>query len=266
MKTVLNHKGFTLAEMAIALAISSIAMTLIYATFNTQRLAFTTQQQTAVMQQNIRSAMSFVETEIRMAGFEGFDTATMMPRNTGTGIIAANAATFVFSADFDDNGSLDAGDTITYTLSGNTLTRNSEIMAYDIEAVGFAYAFEDSADADNDLELSNGEIIWAIDQDGDGVLDRSLDTSGDGVVDISDSAAGTDLNTMIDDDGDSLGNISIDRIRTVRIWILARTRAPIKGYADTSSYKVGTQVVFKNDGFRHNLLTSTIKCRNLGLM
>jgi len=265
MKTILNHKGFTLAEMAVALAISSIAMTLIYATFNTQRLAFTTQQQTAVMQQNIRSAMSFVETEVRMAGFEGFDTATMMPRNTGAGITIANAATFEFSADFDDDGSL-AGDTITYTLSGNTLTRNGVVMAYDIEAVGFAYAFEDSADADNNLEMSNGEIIWAIDQDGDGVLDRSLDTSGDGVVDINDAAAGTALNTMTDDDGDPLGNISIDRIRTVKIWILARTRAPIKGYTDTSSYKVGTQVVFKNDGFRHNLLTSTIKCRNLGLM
>ena len=266
MKPILNNKGFTLAEMAMALAISSIAMTLIYTTFNSQRQAFITQQQTAVMQQNIRSAMSFVENEIRMAGFVGFDTATLMQRNTGAGIITANSTTFVFSADFDDDGSLDAGDTITYALSGNTLTRNGQIIAYDIEAMGFAYAFEDSTDTDSNLEMTNNEIIWAIDQDGDGVLDRSLDTTGDGIVDINDATGGSDLSTMTDDDGEPLSNISVDRIRVVRVWILARTRSAIKGFSDTSSYKVGSQIVFKNDGFKHNLLTSTIKCRNLGIL
>jgi type IV pilus assembly protein PilW len=266
MKTILNNKGFTLAELAVGIAISGIAMTLIFTTFNTQRQTFITQQHTAVMQQNIRSAMSFVENEIRMAGFDGFDPATQTKNNTGAGIEVAETNRFRFSADFDDDGALGADETITYALVGNTLIRNGVVIAYDIEAVGFGYAFEDSTDPDGSLEMINNEIIWAVDQDGDGFLDRALDTTGDGVVDINDAAAGTALNTMTDDDGDTLTNVPIDRIRAVRVWILARTRSAIQGFADTNSYKVGNQVVFRNDGFKHNLLTSTIKCRNLGVL
>ena len=266
MQTTLNDKGFTLAELVVGLGISLIAMTLIFTTFNTQRRTFISQQQTAVMQQNIRSAMSFIENEVRMAGFEGFDTATLMKRNLDAGIITASPNNFVFSADFDDDGALGADDTITYALTGNNLTRNGIVIAYDIEAMGFAYAFEDSADTDSNLEMSNNEIIWAVDLDNDGILDRSLDTSGDGIVDINDAAGGRALSTMTDDDGDSLGNITIDRVRAVRVWILARTHKALADFNDTRSYKVGDQVVYRNDGFRHNLLTSTIKCRNLGIL
>jgi len=60
-------------------------------------------------------------------------------------------------------------------------------------------------------------------------------------------------------------NVAMSRIRAVRIWILARTRVPRPGYTDNSTYKVGRRVITASDNFRRRLLTTTVKCRNMGI-
>lgn len=129
-----------------------------------------------------------------------------------------------------------------------------------IEAVSFAYAFDndgnywiDFVDGNNDGVQDAGEsTIWAVDTDADGFLDTSLDTNNDGVIDINDNAAGTAL----------LSTVSLENIRSVQIWILARVPFEDKEYVDNNTYVMGNKRIVKNDGFRRRLLHTTIRCRN----
>ena len=59
--------------------------------------------------------------------------------------------------------------------------------------------------------------------------------------------------------------VSYDRIRAVRIWILARTRNPLRGEAITKNYVVGDKIVNITDNYQYRLLTATVMCRNLGI-
>jgi len=64
-----NSKGVTLIELLIALVLSAILTGGIYRTFIHQQKSYTTREQVADMQQNVRVAINRVMREIRMAGF-----------------------------------------------------------------------------------------------------------------------------------------------------------------------------------------------------
>jgi type II secretory pathway pseudopilin PulG len=135
-------------------------------------------------------------------------------------------------------------------------------FAENIEAVAFAYAFDDDADNQLDVIPATTDIIWAFDSDDNG-----------------------DLDTIVYDDGSTepvtnhlAANVPLSSIRSVRIWLLARTRAPIRDYDDTATYVVGNLVIDARDsnrdgnplgdapnGYKRRLLTTTVLCRNLGL-
>ena len=69
---ITNHlKGVTLIELLIALGISSILIAGIYRVFIYHQRVYTTQEQFADMQQNVRVAINKMIREIRMAGFGG---------------------------------------------------------------------------------------------------------------------------------------------------------------------------------------------------
>jgi hypothetical protein len=51
----------------------------------------------------------------------------------------------------------------------------------------------------------------------------------------------------------------------VRVWILARTRNPLRGSAGPKNFIVGDKPINRNDNFKYRLLTTTIKCRNMGI-
>jgi len=65
----INSKGVTLIELLIALVLSAILTGGIYRTFIHQQKSYTTREQVADMQQNVRVAINRVMREIRMAGF-----------------------------------------------------------------------------------------------------------------------------------------------------------------------------------------------------
>jgi hypothetical protein len=93
-------------------------------------------------------------------------------------------------------------------------------------------------------QLDPGEEIWAYDSPTVGAV--GLDTN---------NATGGVLATTV----------SYDRIRAVRIWILARTRNPIRETAKTKNFVVGDKNINVTDNFQYRLLTATVKCRNLGI-
>jgi type IV pilus assembly protein PilW len=285
-----NKKGFTLVELLVAMAITGIVAGAIFTTFQSQQKSYLVQDQITEMQQNLRAAMDIMVREIRMAGYSqgapGFGITDICPRDKTYNVdvtITGNGA-FEFTADFDDNGTLSGGETISYSIYDfpvatpdgiNDLGRNSgggrQLVAENIEALGFAYAFD--ADGDGILDTynvgGNEQVIWAIDSDGDNDLDRNLDTNGDGDIDENDGP-GPGGNSPIA--GTAIPNVAPQDIRAVRIWMLARTRHRDNKFLNTKTYTIGNKVItpntdadLNNDNFRMRLLETTVKCRNMGL-
>lgn len=149
----LGQRGFTLIELLIAMAIALVLMTGIYTTYRSQHKAYVVQDQMAQMQQNLRAAMYFFESDVRMAGYEG---------NTGLnlGITTAGADNIEFNllgdneCNPDENGNpvriaYDVYNSATY--GGSTLGRkcagaNREPIAPFIEILDFTYLKADGAE------------------------------------------------------------------------------------------------------------------------
>ena len=149
MKAILNSKkGFTLIELMVALAATSILAACIWATYITQLKSHITQQQIVEMQQNLRAAMQLIEREVRMAGYD--------PRRTaGAEITTMLGNTISFNMDLTQNGDVsDPNEHICYALTTdgagnqflgrdgnvvNPLTPNLQPLAENIDALNFVY-------------------------------------------------------------------------------------------------------------------------------
>ncbi len=280
-----NKKGFTLVELLIAMAITGIVAGAIFTAFQSQQKSYLIQDQVTEMQQNLRAAMDIMVRDIRMAGYSqgtpGFGITDIRPMDktyTMDVTITGNGA-FEFTADFDDNGTLSGDETISYSiydfpvLTGgngiNDLGRNSgggrQLVAENVEALGFAYAFD--ADGDGILDTynvgGNDQVIWAVDSDGDNDLDLNLDINSDGDIDENDGpgAGGNGLIVGAPD----IADVAPQDIRAVRIWMLAKTGHGDKSFLNTKTYTVGIKVITPNNNLRMRLLATTVKCRNMGL-
>ncbi len=184
---------------------------------------------------------------------------------------------FPKKADRNRDGIADAG--ATQLKRGYGRSALNQPVAENIQAVAFAYAFDadetGSTVDDGRLDLAGNHIIWAYDSDGNGDLDTALDTNRDGRINARDDA-----------DGDGVLNdlllekpVSLDRIRAVRLWLLARSRTVLRAYSDRKTYIVGNKVIIpgdtngngivdngdKPDRYKRNLLAATVYCRNMGL-
>jgi type IV pilus assembly protein PilW len=93
-------------------------MTAIYSVYAAQQKSYLTQEQVTAMHQNLRSAMYYMEREIRMAGCDPTGEA-------GAGIVTANANLLRFTEDTrgkddtdpPDGDTGDANEDITYSLA-----------------------------------------------------------------------------------------------------------------------------------------------------
>jgi type IV pilus assembly protein PilW len=210
-----SKRGYTIVELMVAIAISGIFMGTIYSAYTSQQRATLGQEQVSAMQRNLRSAMYFMEKEIRMAGCDptGLTTA---------GIVQANANLMEFKADMDGDGTIATDEHITYSLPGADLIRNGGRIAENIDALNFVYL--DGESPPNVLNPNK-----------------------------------TDVSTT-----------SIPDIRSVQVTVVARTGKADRKYTDSTSYqnKIGDPI-FTPTGdavhFRRKLLSTSIKCRNLGL-
>ena len=281
---ILNHNkmskssksnGFTLIELLVAMAITGIVAGAIFTAFQSQQKSYLIQDQVTEMQQNLRAAMDIMVRDIRMAGYD--------PTQSSGASISTNSTGIMIQVTMDINSDSDCSDSnenITYGFSNANDANADGIadagaanlgrkvggggfqpLAENIEALGFAYAY--STGTTGKLATSpNGHVIWAVDTDGNGNWDN-LDTSDDGNITAADGP-GTGNNGIIN--GSDTG-IAVDTslIRAVRIWILARTAMPDPNFRNTNTYVVGENVITPNDGFRRRLLSTTVKCRNMGI-
>ena len=267
MTLIKNNKGFTLIEILVALTIDFVVLAGIYAAFYSQQKSHVKEQQVVDAQQNVRGAADFMTREIRLAGMQRLTAGA-------AGILTAGPYSIQFTLDRDEDDSVlgldenliyqfEAGadaaplDGIADTGSGqivrvSTNSANFAPIANDIHAIAFAYAYDNNQDGELDFvdaapfndQLDPGEEIWAYDSPD--LATVGLDTN---------NATGAALTTAI----------SLDRIRAVRIWILARTRNQLRGPPRTKSYMVGDKPINITDNYQYRLLTTTVKCRNLGI-
>jgi prepilin-type N-terminal cleavage/methylation domain-containing protein len=219
-----NKGGYTIVELMVAIAISGIFMGTIYSAYTSQQRATLGQEQVSAMQRNLRSAMYFMEREIRMAGCDPTGNAKIDVAGSlvPPGIIQANASLMEFAADADGDGTIATNERIIYSLSGANLQRNGQRIAENIDAVNFVYL-----DGDSPPQPLNP-----------------------GMTDVSES--------------------SIPDIRSVQVTVVARTGKEDRRYTDSTSYQNKiSDPIFTPSGdavyFRRKVLSTNIKCRNLGL-
>lgn len=271
----LNKGGFTLVELLVAMAITGIVMASVYYTYYSQQKSYVTQEQIVAMQQNLRAAIFDMGREIRMAGCDpkvsgNFGITDIRLKDIDDNLDVNGNSSLEFTIDRDESGGAvgSGNETVYYCIcdcpvtdpDGKTdLARRygsggRQLLAENIEALGFAYAFDNNGDGQMDT-TGAGNTIWAIDSDNDNDLDVNLDTNDDGIIDINDNPAGAAL----------ASDVNRTRIRAIRIWLLARTELEDRGFRDARTYVIANQRITPNDSFRRRLLTTSVKCRNMGL-
>ena len=259
-KTSQHSNGFTLIEVLVAMVVSMMVLGAVGTAFFGMQTTALNVDQRSNMALNSRGAMYLIEDSVRLMGFN--------PQRDISGNNIVNTATGAFLS-FNRNDLADpinaADDTITIGLNAaddtgrdgfadngvTSLVIDGGNVADDIEAIRFAYAYDDDGDGNVDLSANNF-IIWAIDSDDDGFLDTTLDTDDDGDIDAGDAVNGGTLSPRVD----------ISRIRAVKVWLVVRSQDQLRGSPSGGTMVVGDQRYTPNDDFAHNLFTTTVRCRN----
>jgi type IV pilus assembly protein PilW len=221
-----NRKGFTLVELLVAMAISGIVAGAIFTAFQSQQKSYLIQDQVTEMQQNIRAAMDIMVREIRMAGYDPYE-------DSGAGVIKAEGETFTFTLSAEDDGYDNNSD--------NTTDEKGELetIQYDL--------YDAYSDGDNDIGRQVGGLKRAVAENIEEI--EFYYTLADGTNATAPATA------------------NYSEIRSVQIAILARAEHEDPKFSNSKNYTTpsGGQWGPYDDGFRRRLLSTTIRCRNMGL-
>lgn len=276
MKPLSPKNGFTLIELMIAMAIFSILVGAVVSIFYHLQSTSTSIDQRTNAAVNARGALSFIESTVRLAGFDPKqDMSGFSIMDSSTCSVSGNAFSFnqrssadltslIFTSirlssggDTNNDGFADvASGGATSLCIGTPPFKGAHVVANNIVAVRFAYAFDDDPSGPNAgaVNLStNGNIIWAFANNADGDLGQSLDTNDDGLINLNDSVSPSTITTPA----------GMDRIRAVKVWVLARTNFPTRNNFDNTTYVVGGVRYTPNNNYGHVLLTTTIRLRNM---
>jgi type IV pilus assembly protein PilW len=175
-------QGFSLIELMIGLAVSSIALAAMYGIFISSTKTHTIQQVTVETQQNIRLAMDIMTRDTRMAGFDPDRLA-----NAGFQIIDADQVKF--TADRNMNGTIDAANFEEISYFYDAVNNEIEQCLYNDNSTCIPIAENVSActfqyfDADGNIETNPADVrvvdirITVQDQAGIyGTVQRDLNT------------------------------------------------------------------------------------------
>lgn len=277
--------GFTLLEVLVALVVGLTAIGAVYSVYRVQVREHRYQRTRLALQQNLRGALVFMEQEIRLAGFD--------PEDSGRFGIVDVRRFDLMKGDFDPGGQPALFYTLDADENGEPDTRNHHrnkehcnfriyhepktahrYLAWDsgsgrkpvsesIQALGLAYGVDRDNDGRLDRWRGGPYSIWAVDADNDNLLDTHIDTNNDGMIDEKDD---TDNDGRITQrDGCELEPpVPLNRIKSVRVWLLAQSTFQLQGYMDHRTYVIGDRVFpAANDGYVRKVLETIVNCRNL---
>ena len=105
-----NSRGFTLAELLIALGIMSMVLTAIYGVSTSASRSSTRNEAAAEVMQNLRTSFDFLEQDIRMAGLDQFGLADADIVRLSTPIIMPSSTHLYFTSDRNMNDAIDIYD------------------------------------------------------------------------------------------------------------------------------------------------------------
>ncbi len=234
------NKGFSLIEVLIAVAMSSIILVAISSLFHKQLVSHNTQRQVVSMQRNVRAALSFMESDIRMAGYDPTG-------GSGAAILIGNGAQLRFQINLDQNETIDAGETITYALDN------------DADGDGISDGLLDGTPCNLVRDNNDGNGFRIVSMNIDALNFDYFDAAGNSLTDKS-------VTPWV------VPAAQIANISSIQVSIIARSGARIPvffvRYTDSNVYRNRNNDIIlpaQNDVFRRMQLTSEIDCRNHGI-
>lgn len=300
-----NPHGFTLVELLVGMVIGGLVSAAILGSYISLTKMARNERDKSVMQINQRGSVENLEFEVRMAGYNpqnipNFVGVTDVRRYSVTdrltppvldpngspsltviydefrptppgpnGVLDANDTFYSFRL-FDENGDGSTSLVRDRATGLGAFTFPREVLADNILAVAFAYAYDENGDGN--LDTAGGNIIWAIDSDNDNRLDYNLDPNNDGILDAADDTSGDRI--IGGGDVGFAGNLAapVDRIdiRSVKVWVLARAEKLTKGYHNEDIFRVGDRLLSATPGYddwhpslKVMLMVRTIECLNM---
>ncbi len=150
-----DRKGVTLVELLVALVICALMIHATYRLFVTQTKAYTVLDQTAEVQQNVRSSMEVLLQDLRMAGCDDDDDpykSSIVPIATP---VTDHSITIGYRYYNSSSPPALVQATVTYDLNGTDLRRTvvlngvvnpAEVIMENVRALTFSYGIDGNGD------------------------------------------------------------------------------------------------------------------------
>jgi len=237
-----DSRGFTLIEIMIAIAIFGVISTAIYATYHSQQKAYIVQEKVVEMQQNIRAAMFFMEQDIRKIGYDPLEIADAAKDSNGIGKIAE----LRFAYDEDGDGTI----------------QDDEYIRYALKHMGGGSIEDDGLAGSTRCCLARETGIGA---------------SASGLQPVAENVEALEFVYHFNDgttDTACASQSDRENVRSIDVSILVRSNTIIQGFKDSKKYypasnptRSDSETIWGpfNDSYQRRLMTSNIKCRNMGL-
>lgn len=165
-RRLINNVGFTLVELLVAMAISTIVAAGIFSAYKGQQNAQLAQKQIVEMQQNLRAALYVMTKEIRMVGYDpdGVNSAGIIEMGNGS-----HDNPLAFTLWNDDTGALQTIKFDLYDAYGDgdldigrkIDTGYRQAIAENINVLQFAYLKNDGTPATTISDVSSIQITIA---------------------------------------------------------------------------------------------------------
>ena len=263
-----RERGFTLVELLIAIAISGLIMSALFAFFWTQENTANTQQGIALMQGDLGGAAQMLSQDIRMARLNPLENEQLSHANCGQN----------FKASFQSGVNFNNGTCSIPTAVSTDATNLAFVSDRDVDGK--------ISGTDTPLE----QIAYRFQPAGAGALSGRLErynpSSGiDTWPDVMQNIDGLEFLYQLDNNVFTCKPTAaqLNAIQAVWVTILARGELAQKRYRNTENYAQQRASVGKtaggdttcnltpgnfnngnlyNDSFRRQLLTFTVECRN----
>ncbi len=250
-----QKNGFSMIELLMGMATTSIVMIVIVSTYTVQVRAKNTQEILTDMNQTARAALEVMTHEIRMAGLDPTG-------NAGAGITGADTGELTFSLDRRS-----AGAPAPMAPNGSCCDPNEQIR--------YRLTNDGNGDGVNN-NIAGGVECHLGRRTGSGLI-AALGCGG-GTGGLQHMARNVDvLNFVYIDDAGAVIPVPVapnrlNDIRAIEVTIIARAGTRSRGFfyefTDAGAYfnLQGQQILApQNDGFRRLQLSTTIACRNIGM-
>lgn len=221
--------GFTLVEVLIGIAIFGILLGIITSTYTFTLFGYQRIETLLEMQQNLRSALYYLNREIRMAGFNGENPVNRY----GAGIVHADSESLTISFLAVDDG---------IDNNGN-----------------------DSVDEPGELTTISYALYDAY-GDGDMDLGRTPDNKLNIKRAIAENIDRVEFLYTLNDFSETLlpNEQKLNSIRMARITLLSRSEKKRRGGPKKIVYETpGGQLWEFNDSYYRKMMTTSVVCRNM---